>query len=40
MLGYQSLDDLSVKGLYRLLARIGDGWMKMQIVRMEFGGLV
>ena len=40
MLGYQSLDDPSVKGLYRLLARIGDGWMKMQIVRMEFGGLV
>ena len=40
MLGYQSLDDPSVQGLYRLLARIGDGWMKMQIVRMEFGGLV
>lgn len=40
MLGYQSLDDPSVKRLYRLLARIGDGWMKMQIVRMEFGGLV
>lgn len=40
MLGYQSLNDPSVKVLYRLLARIGDGWMKMQIVRMEFGGLV
>ena len=40
MLGYQSLNDPSVKGLYRLLARIGDGWMKMQIVRMEFVGLV
>lgn len=40
MLGYQSLNAPSVKGLYRLLARIGDGWMKMQIVRMEFGGLV
>ena len=40
MLGYQSLNDPSVKGLYRLLAKIGDGWMKMQIVRMEFGGLV
>ena len=40
MLGYQSLDDPSVKGLYRLLAKIGDGWMKMQIVRMEFGQLV
>ncbi len=40
MLGYQRLDDPSVKGLYRLLAKIGDGWMKMQIVRMEFGQLV
>ena len=40
MLGYQSLDDPSVKGLFRLLAKIGDGWMKMQIVRMEFGQLV
>ena len=40
MLGYQSLNDPSVKGLYRLLARIGDGWMKMQIVWMEFCGLV
>ena len=40
MLGYQSLNDPSVKGLYRLLARIGDGWMKMQIVRLDFGGLV
>ena len=40
MLGYQSLNDPSVKGLYRLLARIGDGWMKMQIVRMEFGGQI
>ena len=38
MLGYQSLDDPSVKGLYRLLAKIGDRWMKMQIVRMAFGG--
>ncbi len=40
MLGYQSLDDPSVKRLYRLLAKIGDGWMKMQIVRMEFGGQI
>lgn len=37
MLGYQSLDDPSVKGLYRLLARIGDNIMKMQIVRLDFG---
>ena len=39
-MGCQSLDDPSVKGLYRLLARIGDGRMKMQIVRMEFSQLV
>ena len=39
-MGCQSLDDPSVKGLYQLLARIGDGWMKMQIVRMEFSQLV
>lgn len=37
MLGYQGLDDPSVSGLFRLLARIGDGYMKMCIVRMEFG---
>ncbi len=36
MLGYQSLDDPSVKGFYRLLAKLGDGMMKMQIVRIDF----
>lgn len=36
MLGYQSLDDPSVKRLYRLLAKIGDHMMKMQIVRIDF----
>ena len=36
MLGYQSLDDPSVKRLYRLLAKAGDGMMKMQIVRIDF----
>ena len=36
MLGYQSLNDPSVKGFYRLLAKIGDGMMKMQIVRIDF----
>ena len=36
MLGYQNLDDPSVKRMYRLLARLGDNMMKMQIVRMEF----
>ena len=37
MLGYQSLDDPSVKGGYRFLARVGDGLMKMRIVRVDFG---
>ena len=36
MLGYQSLDDPSVSGFFRFLARVGDGKMKMQIVRMDF----
>lgn len=36
MLGYQSLDDPSVKGFYKFLAKIGDGMMKMQIVRIDF----
>ena len=36
MLGYQSLDDPSVSGLFRLLAKLGDGVMKMQIVRIDF----
>ena len=36
MLGYQDLRDPSVKGVYRLLAKIGDGRMKMRIVRLDF----
>ena len=36
MLGYQSLDDPSVRPLFRLLAKIGDTRMKMQIVRLDF----
>lgn len=36
MLGYNSLDDTSVSGLFRLLSRVGDGMMKMQIVRLDF----
>ena len=36
MLGYHDLKDPSVPGLFRLLARIGDGFMKMQIIRMDF----
>ena len=37
MLGYQSLDDPSVSGFFRFLAKVGDRRMKMQIVRLEFG---
>lgn len=36
MLGYNDLRDASVPGLFRLLARLGDGFMKMQIVRLDF----
>lgn len=36
MLGYQSLDDPDVSGFSRFLARVGDGAMKMQIVRLDF----
>ena len=37
MLGYNDLKDPSVPGLFRLLAKLGDGFMKMQIVRLDFG---
>ena len=37
MLGYNDLKDPSVPGMFRLLARLGDGFMKMQIVRLDFG---
>ena len=36
MLGYNDLKDPSVRKFFRLLAKVGDGWMKMQIVRIEF----
>lgn len=36
MLGYNDLKDPSVPGLFRLMARLGDGFMKMQIIRMDF----
>ncbi len=36
MQGYQSLNMPSVKRLYRILAKIGDGLMKMKIVRIDF----
>ena len=36
MLGYNDLKDPSVPGLFRLMARLGDGFMKMQIIRIDF----
>ena len=38
MLGYNDLKGPSVSGFFRFLARVGDGMMKMQIVRIKFGG--
>lgn len=37
MLGYNDLKDPSVSGFFRFLAKVGDGVMKMRIVRVEFG---
>ena len=37
MLGYNDLTDPSVSAFFRFLAEIGDGMMKMQIVRLAFG---
>ena len=36
MLGYNDLKDPSVPGSFRLLAKLGDGYMKMRIVRIDF----
>ena len=38
MLGYSDLKDPSVSGFFRLLAKVGDNGMKMQIVKIGFGG--
>ena len=38
MLGYNDLKDPSVSVFFRFLARVGDGVMKMQIVRNKFVG--
>ena len=38
MLGYSDLKDPSVSSFFRFLARVGDGGMKMQIVKIGFGG--
>ena len=37
MLGYNDLQVPSVSGFFRFLAKVGDGMMKMQIVRLAFG---
>ena len=36
MLGYNNLHDPSVSGFFRFLAKVGDGMMKMQIVKIGF----
>ena len=36
MLGYQNLKVPSVSRFFRFLAKVGDGMMKMRIVRLEF----
>ena len=38
MLGYNDLRDPSVSDFFRFLAKVGDGMMKMQIVKIGFGG--
>ena len=38
MLGYNDLRAPSVSGFFRFLAKVGDRGMKMQIVKIEFGG--
>ena len=38
MLGYNDLKGPSVSRFFRFLARVGDGMMKMQIVKIRFGG--
>ena len=38
MLGYNDLCDPSVSGFFRFLAKVGDEMMKMQIVKIGFGG--
>ena len=38
MLGYSDLKDPSVSSVFRFLAKVGDNGMKMQIVKIGFGG--
>ena len=37
MLGYNDLKTPSVSGFFRFLSKVGDGMMKMRIVRIDFG---
>lgn len=37
MYGYNDLKDPSISGFFRLLAKVGDGMMKMRIIRLDFG---
>jgi hypothetical protein len=36
MLGYSDLKIPSVSGFFRFLSKVGDGYMKMRIVRIDF----
>ena len=38
MLGYSDMKDPPVSGYFRFLAKVGDTGMKMQIVKIRFGG--
>ena len=38
MLGYNDLKDPSISGFFHFLARVGDGMMRMQIVKIKFRG--
>ena len=38
MLGYHDLKDPSVSGFFRFMAKVSDGMMKMQIVKLQWGG--
>ena len=40
MLGYNDLRDPSVSSFFRFLSKVGDGMMKMQIVKIGFGGKI
>ncbi len=38
MFGYHDLKDPSVSGFFRFMSRLGDGVMKMSIIRLDFNG--